>query len=99
MTIPPLNGAGGWPAYETVSENPGGSHARESMISNAWLVTCRGCGASDTAGPGHPAVRDRGDGTHELHDRTALRHDHADGCEPDPETGHYPLDFSFTVAG
>jgi hypothetical protein len=84
--------------YATVSENPGGSHARESTVPNVWVVTCQNCGAYDMVGPGHPAVRDRGDGTHELHDRAAVRHDHADGCEPHPETGNYPLDFSFMTA-
>jgi len=85
--------AGDWPTYEVVRENPGGSHARTSMMNNVWLVTCQNCDTYDIAGPGHPAVRDRGDGTHELHDRTALRHAHADGCAPHPETGHYPVDF------
>jgi hypothetical protein len=84
--------------YATVSENPGGSHARESSLNNVWVVTCQGCGTYDMVAPGHPAARDRGDGTHELHDRTAIRHDHADGCEPHPETGNYPLDFSFMTA-
>jgi len=86
------------PGCETVSQNPGGSHARESMIPNVWVVTCQGCGTYDIVASGHPAMRDRGDGTHELHDRTAVRHVHADGCAPDPETGHYPLDFSLMSA-
>jgi hypothetical protein len=88
-----------WPTYEVVSENPPGvGHARESMVNNVWLVTCKGCGSYDIVAPGHPAMRDRGDGTHELHDRGALRHNHAEGCEPHPETGHHPVDFSFMVA-
>lgn len=86
------------PAYSIVTENPAGSHARESMLINAWQVTCQNCGTSDIAGPGHPAVRSCGDGTHELHDRTALHHDHSNNCQPDPDTGHYPLDFSFMAA-
>jgi hypothetical protein len=76
----------------------GTAHSRVSMIGNAWLVTCRNCGASDLVGPGHPATADRGDGTHELSDRTRIRHAHKTGCTPDPEDG-YPLDFSFTAAG
>jgi len=31
-------------------------------------------------------------------DRTALKHSHADDCEPHPETGHYPLHFTFMAA-
>lgn len=68
-------------------------------------VHCRGCGAFDIAGPGHPAVTcahedgtacgDAGPGQHVLTDRAALRHSHADGCEPHPETGRYPLAFTF----
>lgn len=65
-------------------------------IPNAWLVTCKGCGAYDLVGVGHPATRKRPDGTHELFDRAAIRHSHADGCEPNAE-GNYPLDFSFTT--
>lgn len=58
-------------------------------------VQCQGCGAWDIAGPGHPAVRqDPGTGQHELFDRTALRHAHADGCQPDA-AGNYPLAFTF----
>ena len=69
-------------------------------------VSCKseGCRAFDVVGPGHPAVTCDHDGTacdsagpgrHVLTDRAALRHDHADGCEPHPETGHYPLAFTF----
>jgi hypothetical protein len=57
---------------------------------------CRSCGTFDIAGPGHPAVTyDEQAGQHVLTDRTALRHSHADDCEPDAETGHYPLAFTF----
>lgn len=68
-------------------------------------VSCQNCGTFDIAGPGHPAVEcshpgdvgcgDAGPGGHVLTDRTALRHSHADDCEPHPETGHYPLHFTF----
>lgn len=68
-------------------------------------VHCSNCGTFDIAGPGHPAVTcahdgviacaDAGTGQHVLTDRSALRHEHADGCEPHPETGHYPLTFTF----
>lgn len=68
-------------------------------------VSCRSCHAYDIVGPGHPAVTcghdegtactDAGSGTHVLTDRSALRHSHADDCEPHPETGHYPLHFEF----
>ena len=65
-------------------------------VPNSWYVTCRNCGAADLVEPGHPAVRPRGDGTHEIYDRTALRHSHSAGCQPG-EDGNYSLDFSFTV--
>jgi hypothetical protein len=59
-------------------------------------VQCRNCGTFDIAGPGHPAVTyDEEAGQHVLTDRTALRHNHAGDCEPHPETGHYPLHFTF----
>jgi hypothetical protein len=59
-------------------------------------VTCQNCHAFDIAGPGHPAVTyDAEAQQHVLTDRTALRHAHADDCEPDAETGHYPLHFTF----
>ncbi|MGO9216563.1 MAG: hypothetical protein ACLP5E_02130 [Streptosporangiaceae bacterium] len=67
-----------------------------TVIPNSWIVTCKNCGAQDLVGQGHPAVRPRGDGTHEFYDRTALRHAHGAGCAPDAD-GNYPLDFSFTV--
>jgi hypothetical protein len=67
-----------------------------SLIANAWLVTCKQCGAYDLVGKGHPATRPRPNGTVELFDRSAIRHDHADDCEPN-EDGNYPLDFSFTT--
>jgi hypothetical protein len=67
-------------------------------------VACTGCGTFDIVGPGHPAVecthppdvgcRDEGV-AHVLTDRTKLKHAHRDDCEPDPETGHYPLHFTF----
>lgn len=66
---------------------------------------CQNCGTFDIAGPGHPAVTcahddatacaDAEAGQHVLTDRTALRHAHAEDCEPHPETGHYPLAFTF----
>ena len=63
-------------------------------------VSCRNCGTFDIAGPGHPAVEfDEEKQQHVLTDRTALRHAHADDCEPDAETGHYPLAFTFFAAG
>jgi hypothetical protein len=59
-------------------------------------VACTNCGTFDIAGPGHPAVtQDPATGQHALTDRTALRHSHADDCQPHPETGHYPLAFTF----
>jgi hypothetical protein len=69
-------------------------------------VSCKGqnCNAYDVVGPWHPAtthVPDPADplnpeaGLHVLTDRSALRHNHADDCEPHPETGHYPLHFEF----
>jgi hypothetical protein len=68
-------------------------------------ISCRTCGTFDIAGPGHPAVQcvhppdvqcnAAGPGQHALTDRAALRHSHADDCEPDAETGHYPLAFTF----
>lgn len=62
-------------------------------------VACKNCGTFDIAGPGHPAVRFNPDTQqHEVFDRTALRHSHADDCQPHPETGHYPLTFTFMFA-
>lgn len=58
--------------YEAITEDPGGSHARGSMLDNVWAVTCKTCGAADFVGPGHPAVVDRGDGTHAIASRAAL---------------------------
>jgi hypothetical protein len=58
-------------------------------------VQCKNCGTFDVAGPGHPAVQYNSQaGQHVLFDRTALRHDHADGCEPGDD-GNYPLHFTF----
>lgn len=63
-------------------------------------VRCRNCGTYDIVGPGHPATTyDPENGQHVITDRAALKHAsadaHADGCEPHPETGHYPLHFEF----
>jgi hypothetical protein len=59
-------------------------------------VSCRNCGTFDIVGPGHPAVEfDEEKQQHLLVSRTALKHSHADDCEPHPETGHYPLHFTF----
>jgi hypothetical protein len=67
-------------------------------------VSCRNCGTYDIVGPGHPgAVCNHPpdvectaeEAQHVLTDRTALRHNHAADCQPDPETGHYPLHFDF----
>ena len=61
-----------------------------------WHVSCRSCGSFDIAGPGHPAVEyDNEAGQHVLTDRTKLRHAHDEDCQPDAETGHYPLAFTF----
>jgi hypothetical protein len=67
-------------------------------------VSCANCGTFDIAGPGHPAVEcahppdvgcsAAGLGQHVLTTRDAFRHNHADDCEPHPETGHYPLTFT-----
>jgi hypothetical protein len=62
-------------------------------------VHCQNCGTFDIVGPGHPATTyDPASGQHVLTDRTALKHSHADDCEPHPETGHYPLHFTFMAA-
>jgi hypothetical protein len=59
-------------------------------------VACKNCGTFDIAGPGHPAVTfDEEKQQHVLTDRTALRHAHDDDCQPHPETGNYPLAFTF----
>ena len=59
-------------------------------------VSCKNCTAYDIVGPGHPAVTQHPEtGQHVLTDRSALRHNHADDCQPHPETGHYPLHFEF----
>jgi hypothetical protein len=59
-------------------------------------VSCRNCNAYDVVGPGHPATTfDPATQQHVITDRSALRHSHADDCEPHPETGHYPLTFEF----
>jgi hypothetical protein len=58
-------------------------------------VACQNCGTFDIAGPGHPAVTyDTEKQQHVLTDRTALRHSHADDCQPG-EDGNYPLHFTF----
>ncbi len=70
-------------------------------------ISCQNCHSYDIVGPGHPAVTyvphpERPDdpeaGQHVLTDRSALRHSHAEDCEPHPETGHYPLHFEFMAA-
>ena len=59
-------------------------------------VSCRNCGTFDIVGPGHPAVTfDQDKQQHVLADRTALKHAHDENCQPHPETGHYPLHFTF----
>lgn len=59
-------------------------------------VSCDNCGTFDITGPGHPAGEtDPETQAFTLTDRTALNHSHADDCEPHPETGHYPLTFTF----
>jgi hypothetical protein len=58
-------------------------------------VACQNCGAWDIVGPGHPAVRPNPETQqHELFDRNAVRHTHAEDCQPD-EDGNYPLHFTF----
>ena len=86
-----------WANYPVISENPNGSYARASMLNNVWLITCNNCGTYDIVGPGHPATEHLGDGVHGYGDRTALRHSHAEGCEPNEE-GNYSLDHSFMIA-
>lgn len=72
-------------------------------------VSCKGqgCNAYDVVGPWHPATTYAPDpadplnpekGVHVITDRTAFRHEHADDCQPHPETGHYPLAFEFMAA-
>lgn len=62
-------------------------------------ISCKNCGTYDIVGPGHPATAyDPEADRHVLTDRSALRHAHADDCEPHPETGHYPLHFEFMAA-
>ena len=57
-------------------------------------VSCKNCAAFDIAGPGHPAVEfDAVAGQHVLTDRTKLRHNHADDCQPGDD-GNYPLHFT-----
>jgi hypothetical protein len=67
-------------------------------------ILCQNCGTFDIVGPGHPATtyvphpddpHNPEAGQHVLTDRTALKHAHAEDCEPHPETGHYPLAFTF----
>jgi len=43
-------------------------------------------------------VTDPETGQFKLTDREALRHSHDEDCEPHPETGHYPLAFTFMAA-
>jgi hypothetical protein len=59
-------------------------------------VLCRTCGEWEIVGPGHPAMRDRGDGTHEIHDRALLLENCA--CPPDDLSGSRPLAFTFMAA-
>jgi hypothetical protein len=59
-------------------------------------VHCQNCGTFDIVGPGHPAGEvDEENQRFVLTDRAKLKHAHADDCEPHPETGHYPLAFTF----
>jgi hypothetical protein len=58
-------------------------------------ILCQNCGTFDIVGPGHPAATyDEEKQQHVLTDRTALKHAHADDCQPNEE-GHYPLAFTF----
>ena len=58
-------------------------------------IACQNCPAFDIVGPGHPAVTfDEEKQQHVLTDRTALKHSHADDCQPDAN-GNYPLAFTF----
>ena len=58
-------------------------------------IACQNCPAFDIVGPGHPAVTfDEKKQLHVLTDRTALKHSHADDCQPDAN-GNYPLAFTF----
>ena len=68
-----------------------------SLINNVWLLTCKGCGAYDVVGPGHPAVRPQegSPGVVEIYDRSAVRHSHAAECEHKDKNGDGPMDFSF----
>ena len=61
-------------------------------------VSCANCHTFDIAGPGHPAVTfDEEKQQHVLTDRSALRHSHAEDCQPG-EDGNYPLHFTFFAA-
>lgn len=61
-------------------------------------VACQNCGTFDIVGPGHPAVTYSAEAQqHVLTDRTALKHAHADDCQPNAE-GNYPLAFTFMAA-
>ena len=63
-------------------------------------VSCKGCHAYDIVGPGHPATTyvphpdDPDKDQHVLTDRSALRHAHADDCQPGDD-GNYPLHLEF----
>lgn len=60
-------------------------------------VACKNsnCNAYDIVGPGHPATTYNAEADmHVLTDRSALRHSHADDCQPG-EDGSYPLHFEF----
>jgi hypothetical protein len=55
---------------------------------------CRNCGTFDLLGPGHPAGEtDPVTGQFTWTDRSALRHSHADDCQPGDD-GNYPLDIT-----
>jgi hypothetical protein len=52
---------------------------------------CQNCGTFDIIGPGHPAGEtDPVTGLFTWTDRAALRHSHADDCQPGDD-GNYPL--------
>ena len=69
-------------------------------------VSCHNCHTYDIVGPFHPATvyvphpddpANPEAGQHVITDRAALRHAHADDCQPG-EDGHYPLHFEFMAA-
>lgn len=58
-------------------------------------VSCKNCSAYDIVGPGHPATTYVAEtDQHVLTDRSAIRHSHADDCQPGAD-GNYPLHFEF----